>query len=118
MTLRTTIALGYLDIHVALIASNALFALLSFTLLVLEFQPKPDYLPELLDDDVDYAMFKTPEEKANIFSRMVFHWLSPLINQGLTKQFDINDIWRLGYKYRPDVATENFQQHWQPELNS
>ncbi|KAJ2298461.1 hypothetical protein IWW54_006635, partial [Coemansia sp. RSA 2705] len=92
----------------------------SLVLLVLESQPKPsaDYL--LLDEDEDDnpEVRRSPEDRANIFSRLTYSWISSLIAKGYETPLQANDVYKLGHKYRPDVAAEEFQYNWKKECNS
>ncbi|KAJ1830981.1 hypothetical protein LPJ63_004590 [Coemansia sp. RSA 2711] len=82
----------------------------SLVLLVLESQSKPsaDYL--LLDEDEDDnpEVRRSPEDRANIFSRLTYSWISSLIAKGYETPLQANDVYKLGHKYRPDVAAEEF----------
>ncbi|KAJ2300296.1 hypothetical protein IWW55_004001, partial [Coemansia sp. RSA 2706] len=92
----------------------------SLVLLVLESQSKPsaDYL--LLDEDEDDnpEVRRSPEDRANIFSRLTYSWISSLIAKGYETPLQANDVYKLGHKYRPDVAAEEFQYNWKKECNS
>ncbi|KAJ1988448.1 hypothetical protein GGI25_005269 [Coemansia spiralis] len=61
---------------------------------------------------------RAPEESANIFSRLSFAWLSPLLELGQHKQIDEGDLWKLPAKYAPLNVAEKFDTNWQHELNS
>ncbi|KAJ2802822.1 hypothetical protein H4R21_002273, partial [Coemansia helicoidea] len=121
MRLRTALALDLVDADPEAVVANTLFMLAALATLALECQAKPHRLYELpVDDDddeyeSDYGL-QSPEERANIFSRLTFTWMTPLLKQGLRKPLEMEDTWELAREYRPDVATAAFQRNWQAEL--
>ncbi|KAJ1836322.1 hypothetical protein LPJ70_006146, partial [Coemansia sp. RSA 2708] len=101
--------------------------LAALAVMALECQPKPHGLYQLPDDydedeldvhDDDVCTFQSPEERANVFSRLTFSWMTPLLEQGFRKPLQMEDTWALSTQYRPDVATAKFQRNWQAELQS
>lgn len=68
-------------------------ASLGFTLLlfVLEIIPKSGTYYTSLDDEPQD--FVTPEETANIFSRITFYWMDSLMKLGYKKNLDMDDLW-------------------------
>ncbi|KAI8877119.1 multi drug resistance-associated protein MRP [Backusella circina FSU 941] len=73
-------------------------------------RPKGQYI--LLEED-EYA---SPEEKANVFSRLTFQWLTPLMQLGYRKPLVMDDLWNLKKDDQCTVISEQFQKHWQIEL--
>ncbi|KAJ1996422.1 hypothetical protein GGI25_000485 [Coemansia spiralis] len=59
-----------------------------------------------------------PEESANIFSRLSFAWMSPLLEFGQHKQIGEGDLWKLPAKYAPLNVVEKFDANWQYELSN
>ncbi|KAJ2160764.1 hypothetical protein GGF46_002010 [Coemansia sp. RSA 552] len=105
--LRTAVATGT--------QAGAVWAAVAYTVaglaaLTLECQAKP---AELFDE-----IEGSPEEQANIFSRVTFSWMTPLLEKGYAKPLEMDDTWVLGQKYRAEAATTAFQRHWQAELRS
>ncbi|KAJ2710645.1 hypothetical protein H4R19_003650, partial [Coemansia spiralis] len=122
MRLRTALALDLVNAEPEAVVANTLFLLAALATLALECQPKPHRLYELpVDDDdddeyeYDYGL-QSPEERANVFSRLTFSWMTPLLNLGLHKPLEMEDTWELARQYRPDLATAAFQRNWQAEL--
>ncbi|KAJ1758176.1 hypothetical protein LPJ69_004164, partial [Coemansia sp. RSA 1752] len=76
---------------------------------------KPHGLYQLPDDDKDDVELKSPEDRANLFSRLTFSWLTPLLEQGFRKPLQMEDMLELSKRYQPDVATTEFQRNWQAE---
>ncbi|KAJ1960654.1 hypothetical protein GGI12_003685, partial [Dipsacomyces acuminosporus] len=75
------------------------------------------------DDDNDEESaerfgVRSPEEDANIFSRLVFEWMSPLLKTGRAKLITQGDLWDLPRKYRPSNVATRFEANWQYELDN
>ncbi|KAJ2720120.1 hypothetical protein GGI07_004797 [Coemansia sp. Benny D115] len=93
-------------------------------LFVVELWPRKlvEYvLPE--DDDTDSLSASrfgvhSPEEDANIFSRLSFAWLTPLLQLGRHKQITEADLWCLPAHLAPLNVTEKFGDNWQHELDT
>ncbi|KAJ2743758.1 hypothetical protein GGI20_003515 [Coemansia sp. BCRC 34301] len=130
MRLRTAIATGAVNSTPGVVTACSVFLLLSLAALVLESQPKPYMLYEL-DDDEDgeeyfpqsleggsHGAYQSLEERANIFSRLTFAWVTPLLDQGYRKPLQMEDIYELGHDFYPDVVSARFQYNWQEELRS
>ncbi|KAJ2716063.1 hypothetical protein H4R19_000855 [Coemansia spiralis] len=107
---------------VAAIAGYALFVLLAT---VLECQPKPDELYDMLDSDDELGdgsdtqpSFRAPEERANVLSYLTFAWLGPMIAAGCKKPLQMGDIGELSKKYFPENATVMFRRNWEASLRS
>ncbi|KAJ2370666.1 hypothetical protein H4S02_009765, partial [Coemansia sp. RSA 2611] len=128
MRLRTAVALGVFNSAPAVFTACSVFLLLSLAALVMESQAKPHMLYELDDEDEEYypgpledagrCTYQSPEERANIFSRLAFTWMTPLLEQGYRKPLQMEDTWELGREYRPEVVNASFQRNWQEELRS
>ncbi|KAJ1795965.1 hypothetical protein LPJ59_004036, partial [Coemansia sp. RSA 2399] len=92
-------------------------------LFFLELWPRKAFeytLPEDSDSDSELnsdMARDSPEETANIFSRMAFSWISPLLVLGQHRLIDENDMWRLPAKRAPLDAVEQFDARWQSELS-
>ncbi|KAH9747869.1 ABC transporter C family member 2 [Citrus sinensis] len=81
--------------------NHALFGLL-LLVYVPELDPYPGYTPmrtELVDD-AEYEELPggeqiCPERQANIFSRIFFSWMNPLMKKGYEKFITEKDVWKL-----------------------
>ncbi|KAJ2711587.1 hypothetical protein H4R19_003175, partial [Coemansia spiralis] len=123
--LRTAVNTGLtisLPAAAAVIAGYALLALLAT---VLECQPKPDELYDMLDNDDELddggdtqPSFRAPEERANILSHLTFAWLGPMIAAGCKKPLQMGDIGELSKQYFPENATVMFRRNWEASLRS
>ncbi|KAI9090798.1 P-loop containing nucleoside triphosphate hydrolase protein [Phlyctochytrium arcticum] len=81
---------------------------------ILENVPKAGaYYGTLDDDDVHN---ESPEATANIFSRLTFYWMDPLMKLGYRKNLEQNDLWELKKQDRAHTTGEEFQGKWEEEL--
>ncbi|KAG5033435.1 hypothetical protein JHK85_017417 [Glycine max] len=71
-----------------------------------------EYEPLCGDDQV------CPERHANIFSRICFGWITPLMKQGYRKPITEKDVWKLDEWDRTETLTEKFQKCWMLEFQS
>lgn len=62
---------------------------LSFLVFVLENVPKPKSQYIMLEDDEHVS----PEEKTNIFGRLTFSWMTPLMRLGYKNPLVMDDLW-------------------------
>ncbi|KAJ1856297.1 hypothetical protein GGH12_004868 [Coemansia sp. RSA 1822] len=115
MRLRTAVSMDLVETQPAAVVANTLFMLAALATLALECQPKPHGLYQLPDNDQDDVELKSPEDRANVFSRLTFSWLTPLLEQGFRKPLQMEDMLELSKRYQPDVATAEFQRNWQAE---
>ncbi|KAJ1718167.1 hypothetical protein LPJ61_006787, partial [Coemansia biformis] len=125
MRLRTAVATGLAASSLAAVAPSAGYALLALLMLVLECQSKPQELYELLNeddnirdsDDVKHS-YRAPEERANLFSRLTFAWLDPMLDEGLKRPLRMEDTCELSKRYYPEVATVKFRRNWEASIKS
>ncbi|KAJ1727226.1 hypothetical protein LPJ61_004688, partial [Coemansia biformis] len=125
MRLRTAVATGLADSSPVTLAPSAGYALLALLMLVLECQSKPQELYELLNeddslrdsDDVKHS-YRAPEERANLFSRLTFSWLDPMLDEGLKRPLQMEDTCELSKRYYPEVATVKFRRNWEASMAS
>ncbi|KAJ1857156.1 hypothetical protein GGF49_002084 [Coemansia sp. RSA 1853] len=115
MRLRTAVSMDLVETQPAAVVANTLFMLAALATMALECQPKPHGLYQLPEDDEDDMEFQSPEERANVFSRWTFSWMTPLLEQGFRKPLQMADVWELSRQYRPDVVTAEFQSSWLAE---
>ncbi|KAJ2801307.1 hypothetical protein H4R20_003724, partial [Coemansia guatemalensis] len=119
MRLRTAITIGYIDSHPAIVATIITFMLASFATLILECQSRPEKLYELIEgDDGTYSTLYSPEERSNIFSKITYSWLTPLLEQGIRKPLEMEDIYEVTKDLRPNIVFGVFQQSWKNEQSS
>ncbi|RCH98429.1 ATP-binding cassette, sub-C (CFTR MRP), member 9, partial [Rhizopus stolonifer] len=58
----------------------------------------------------------SPEEKTNIFGRLTFNWMTPLMRLGYQKPLSMEDLWNLKSDDQSAFVSAQFQQNWQKEL--
>ncbi|KAJ1947715.1 hypothetical protein FBU59_001841 [Linderina macrospora] len=95
MRLRTEFTTGVLKSDPPAVIANVAFVLTSTVTLVLESQPKPQMLYELIDEDDEdysgYTAYQSPEQRANIFERLTFTWMTLLLELGYRKPLQLED---------------------------
>ncbi|KAI3455946.1 hypothetical protein Pfo_012609 [Paulownia fortunei] len=80
----------------------------------------PGYIP-LLDSVDDTKNEKPlgehvcPERYANIFSRICFNWMTPLMQQGYKKPITEKDVWKLDSWDQTETLSRKFQNSWEEE---
>ncbi|MBW0487072.1 hypothetical protein O181_026787 [Austropuccinia psidii MF-1] len=67
-------------------------------------------------DDESFHLDESPFVYANIFSRLTFTWMSPLMKSGKNHSLTEQDIWPLPRADQSDALTNQLQQQWQREL--
>ncbi|KAJ2018555.1 hypothetical protein GGI14_002203 [Coemansia sp. S680] len=60
---------------------------------------------------------RAPRDDANIFSQLIFSWLSPLFKMGQSKQISEDDLWEIPSSCLPTNIAQIFGANWQHELN-
>lgn len=95
-----------------LFAFTIQYLLLSAILFILELIPKPMEYYSTLDEDEHTS----PEEHANIFSRLSFAWMDSLMKLGYKKVLDMDDLWNLKKVDTAEFNSEKFQNVWTEEL--
>ncbi|KAJ1719515.1 hypothetical protein LPJ61_006295, partial [Coemansia biformis] len=93
--------------------------------MILECRPKPLELYELLDDVEDVGdsedvqcLYRAPDERAHIFSRLVFSWLEPVLDEGVQKTLQLEDMCELSNMYYPEVSTVRLQRNLETSMAS
>ncbi|KAI8898763.1 P-loop containing nucleoside triphosphate hydrolase protein [Globomyces pollinis-pini] len=84
----------------------------SIIIFLFELVPKPKSYYLSLDDDENVS----PEESSNIFSRLIFSWMTPLMKLGYTKVLDMDDLWTLRKVDSSAYNSANFQKNLSAEL--
>ncbi|KAI8088846.1 multi drug resistance-associated protein MRP [Halteromyces radiatus] len=107
--LRSLLAIGNDSMPIVLYGVTFL---LTMTIFILENikRPKRQYIS--LDED-DSSM--NPEENSNIFSRLTFAWMTPLIQKGYHAPLKQEDLWPLRYDDYSDVLSKQFESFWELE---
>ncbi|KVI00797.1 AAA+ ATPase domain-containing protein [Cynara cardunculus var. scolymus] len=71
-------------------------------------------------DDIKYEVLHggehiCPERNANIFSRIYFGWMTPLMEQGYRKPITEKDVWTLDTWDQAEILSRKFQKCWEEE---
>ncbi|CAM8996206.1 unnamed protein product [Rhodiola kirilowii] len=84
--------------------------------------PYPGYTPvsTLSEDDGEYEELPggehvCPERHVNIFSRIFFAWMNPLMQLGYKRPLTEKDIWKLDTWDRTETLNNSFQKYWAKE---
>ncbi|KAJ1541611.1 Multidrug resistance-associated protein 1, partial [Cladochytrium tenue] len=59
----------------------------------------------------------SPEAYANIFSRISFHWMDPLIKLGYKKDLGMEDLWALSKENSSSYVSAGFMSNWNAEMH-
>jgi hypothetical protein len=84
---------------------------LLLVMIILEVIEKPKAYYISLDEDPNPC----PEGNANIFSRVVFHWMNPLMKLGYSKNLEMDDLWNLNKSESASYNSDIFQATWEAE---
>jgi hypothetical protein len=68
--------------------------------------------PRLYYEGLIPPHLETPEHDANIFSRITFHWMDPLMKLGYKKVLNMSDLWNLKLEDKAEYNSEKFQEAW------
>ncbi|KAJ1853661.1 hypothetical protein LPJ73_002600 [Coemansia sp. RSA 2703] len=120
LRLRTAIAIGMIVGEQTVVTTIGVYIAASLATFVLELQSKEEafYSPTLTSasDSDNAAMTRPPEEYVNIFSRLTFSWMTPLVNTGYKRPLEMADIWDLGPLYNAKAITQRFYDNWDQEM--
>ncbi|KAG2214416.1 hypothetical protein INT47_000972 [Mucor saturninus] len=86
---------------------------LTVLVFVLENIPKPKRQYIFLDDEDE---MNCPEERTNIFGRLTFSWMTPLMQLGYKTPLIMDDLWNLKHEDEAEVVGERFQKCWDIEM--
>ncbi|KAJ2249336.1 hypothetical protein GGI13_004324 [Coemansia sp. RSA 455] len=125
VVLRTDLGARYAPLvtHPAVRAARYTMLLSTIALFCAELWPRKlaEYvLAEDGDEDVVSASrfgVRAPVEDANIFSRLTFSWMSPLLKLGRRKQVSEGDLWEIPSNIAPVNIAETFDTNWQYEID-
>ncbi|KAK8931125.1 ABC transporter C family member 2 [Platanthera zijinensis] len=85
--------------------------------------PYPGYTPLRADapvDNTDYELLPggeqiCPERHANLFSRIFFSWITPLMELGYKRPITEKDVWKLDSWDDTETLNSRFQKFWREE---
>ncbi|GLT97105.1 hypothetical protein SLE2022_146880 [Rubroshorea leprosula] len=110
-----------LYLYISMVLCEVLFGVL-LLVYVPNLNPYPGYViiqSESLDN-VEYEALPDgeqicPERQANIFSRIFFGWIAPLIQQGSRRPITEKDVWKLDTWDQTETLMKKFQRCWVEE---
>ncbi|KAE8659422.1 hypothetical protein F3Y22_tig00116962pilonHSYRG00340 [Hibiscus syriacus] len=110
-----------LYLHSSEVLSQVLFGIL-LLVYIPDLDPYPGYTPmrtELVDDagyeELPGGEKICPERHVNIFSKILFSWMSPLMEQGYKRPITEKDVWKLDTWDRTETLNNKFQKCWAEE---
>ncbi|XVF00518.1 hypothetical protein REPUB_Repub04eG0007900 [Reevesia pubescens] len=87
-----------------------------------ELDPYPGYTPMRTEfvDNAEYVELPggeqiCPERHANIFAKIFFSWMSPLMKQGYRRPITEKDVWKLDTWDQTETLNNKFQKCWAEE---
>ncbi|KAF3450335.1 hypothetical protein FNV43_RR06415 [Rhamnella rubrinervis] len=110
-----------LYLYISEVVIQGLFGVL-LLVYVPHLDPYPGYTPmrnESLDDAVYEELpggeYISPERHANLFSRITFSWMNPLMKLGYRRPITEKDVWKLDTWDRTETLNAKFQRCWAEE---
>ncbi|XP_010522092.1 PREDICTED: ABC transporter C family member 2 [Tarenaya hassleriana] len=111
-----------LYLYISEVAIQVLFGILLFVHLP-DLDPYPGYTPLRVEtvDDYEYEELPSgeqicPETRANLFARIFFSWMNPLMTLGYKRPLTEKDVWHLDTWDRTETLIRSFQRSWGKEL--
>lgn len=110
------------EICTAYFVCQAIFGIL-YMLHLPDLVPYSNYIPLSAIDAQSLVDYHTlpgkeqvcPERSANIFSRLFFSWITPLMKQGFKRPIVEADIWKLDSWDQTEELYKTFQRCWEGE---
>ncbi|KAI7889943.1 multi drug resistance-associated protein MRP [Mucor mucedo] len=111
--LRTRIMNHDYDTNAIQFALFSLSYALSLVIFALENKDRPKSQYIMLEEDEH----DSPEEKTNIFGRLTFSWMTPLMRLGYQKPLAMDDLWNLKSDDQSAIVGAKFQENWRKEMS-
>nr|DAD37246.1 TPA_asm: hypothetical protein HUJ06_007887 [Nelumbo nucifera] len=85
-------------------------------------EPYPGYTP-IQTESIDYTEYEAlpggeqicPERHVNIFSKIYFGWMTPLMQLGFKRPITEKDVWKLDTWDLTETLNDKFQKYWLEE---
>ncbi|XP_011012562.1 PREDICTED: ABC transporter C family member 2-like isoform X2 [Populus euphratica] len=110
-----------LHLYISEVIVQGLFGIL-LLVYIPDLDPYPGYTPMQTEsvDDAEYeelpgGEYICPERHANIISKIVFGWMSPLMKLGYRRPITEKDVWKLDTWDRTETLNDRFQKCWAEE---
>ncbi|KAJ4879998.1 ABC transporter C family member 1 [Raphanus sativus] len=111
-----------LYLYISEVAVQVAFGTLLFVYFP-NLDPYPGYAPLRTETSEDYEYEELsggeqicPERHANLFDRIFFSWLNPLMTLGSKRPLTEKDVWSLDTWDRTETLMRSFQRSWEKEL--
>ncbi|KAL6561922.1 Canalicular multispecific organic anion transporter 1 [Orobanche gracilis] len=109
-------------LYVSEVAVQVLFGVL-LLVYIPDLDPYPGYAP-LLAESVDDTAYEElpggeqvcPERHANLFSKIIFSWMNPIMQLGYRRPLTEKDVWKLDTWDRTETLNNSFQRSWAQEV--
>ncbi|GLT64995.1 hypothetical protein SLA2020_374530 [Shorea laevis] len=110
-----------LYLYISMVLCEALFGVLllvhvpnlnlyvGYLIMQNEFPDNVDYEAHSVDEQI------CPERQANIFSRIYFGWITPLMQKGYRRPITEKDVWKLDTWDQTETLMKKFQRIWAEE---
>ena len=102
-------AMHYDIVYFCLFAIQYFFSILVFVLAALVPKAQSEY-DVLLKDE------RCPVEDANVFSRLTFSWMTPMMRLGYKQYLQAENLWTTRREDTSAVANERFESYWRKQL--
>ncbi|KAG9439107.1 hypothetical protein H6P81_019272 [Aristolochia fimbriata] len=88
-----------------------------------DLDPYPGYTPIVMDTSADNTEYEAlpgeeqicPERHVNLFSKIFFEWMTPLMRQGHKRPITEKDVWKLDEWDQTETLNSKFQKCWLKE---
>ncbi|CAA0823749.1 ABC transporter C family member 2 [Striga hermonthica] len=122
LTVREFINWSVFYLYISEVAVQVLFGIL-LLVYIPDLDPYPGYSPlqaELVDntayEELPGAELVCPERHVNIFSKITFSWMNPIMQLGYRRPLTEKDVWRLDTWDRTETLNDSFQRSWAREI--
>ncbi|KAL3643736.1 Canalicular multispecific organic anion transporter 1 [Castilleja foliolosa] len=108
-------------LYISEVAVQVLFGVL-LLVYIPDLDPYPGYSP-LRPESVDDTAYEElaggeqvcPERHVNIFSKIIFSWMNPIMELGYKRPLTEKDVWKLDTWERTETLNDSFQKSWAQE---
>ncbi|PQQ21209.1 ABC transporter C family member 12 isoform X2 [Prunus yedoensis var. nudiflora] len=118
LVLSVTVSSGSLYLYISTLCCQVLFGIL-LLVYVPNLEPYPGYIALQSEslDNIEYEALPgeeqiCPERHVNIFSRIYFGWMTPLMQLGYRKPITEKDVWKLDTRDQTETLIKKFQKCW------
>ncbi|GFP81214.1 ABC transporter c family member 2 [Phtheirospermum japonicum] len=109
-------------LYISEVAVQVVFGVL-LLVYIPDLDPYPGYSPlrpEFVDDTAYEELAGgeqvCPERHVNIFSKIIFSWMNPIMELGYKRPLTEKDVWKLDTWDRTETLNDSFQKSWAQEV--